>query len=535
MPKAPTDEEIAHKLLTDPRYWIESCLTIVDQYMNRVPFLFNWMQGDFHESQSELDIIVKPRKAGFSSKILAHILWACATQKYYRCAIVSHEEEATARLLMRVKDYIKNSAIGIRTKTLNTSEISFPDTNAYLYIGTAGAKSFGRGDDLNIVHLSESAHYEDRTMIAGVQEALVKGAPTWIVQETTAKGAGTPFHQAWLKAIDPDPRTKSAWKGHFYGWHQDPLNTIQGAPPYDLDDVERGLREAFNLSWEQLAWRKKKLETMDDPELFPQEYPITWQEAFLASGLMVFDWKAIKRQEDSAQKPKWVGHIVDSGEAITIEPDPKGPLSVWITPDDKTKYLIVCDAADGVKGGAYSVADVYDMRTWEQVAQYRGHPDPVAFAEIVMRLGVFYRWAMLACENNYPGNAVIAQWTEGSYPNIYDDPEEAGGKMGWTTTGPSRSQFISEGRASLKDGSLKINSRSTLNEFSTFVLNESGKMTHQAGCFSDTVITACKAAQILKRSHVEPEIYRPKFKDVMGFGRRKGNSMTGGEFKTRVV
>lgn len=530
MPQQSEDEIIA-RIVSDPRYWIERSLYIVDQNLQRVPFVFNGPQNAYYDARSETDIILKARKMGFSSSILAVAAHQCAFKPHTRVAIVGHEEAATERMLKRVGYYIENSDIKINAR-IKRNEIFFPDTKGYMIVGTAGATNFGRGDDFNIVHLTESAHYESRDMIGGIQEAMVKGKDVlrWIVQETTAKGAGNSFHRSWLKAI----AGTSGWKPHFFPWFQERLNRIDGSQPFAPDAVEADLRDAFGLDWDQLAWRRHKLETMADPDLFVQEHPATWEEAFLTSGKMVFDWRAIKRQEDAVRGSKWIGHLSEVERAVTVEPDPKGPLTIWLSPSARSRYIIVCDAADGVKGGAYSVGDVYEVSTWEQVAQFRGHPDPVEFADIVMRMGVFYGMATLACENNYPGNAVIARWSDAGYPNIYDDPSEKGDKLGWTTTSQSRPAFIADGRAAVKDGSLKINSSATLTEMRTFILTEGGKMTHQVGCWSDTIITSCKAVNILKGWISEPELQRPGFREAMGFKKRRG-SFSGGEYNNAKV
>jgi len=528
---SPEDEEIMRKLREDARYFIERIFSIVDQSGKEVPFIFNSAQAHFYENRTARDMIVKSRKEGFSSVILAIIIHALIFRPNANAAIVSFTDEATEKLLKRAEYYLKTAKIPIRYKPTK-SGIKLLDSNSELYIGTAGSRSFGRGDDLIILHLSESAHYANDEMMTGVQEALIKDAPTWMVEETTARGAGTPFHTRWLRAV----RKESSAKAHFYGWFWDKLNRIKGAVAFAMTDAEKALKEALSLDWEQMAWYRWKPSDMLDPNLMPQENPSTWEEAFLASGSMLFDWIALKRCEDNALKPKWKGNILDAGSKIDIVADPKGPLEIYLTPSERTKYIIVADAGLGVVGGANSAADVYDVRTWEQVAQWAGnHADPEEFGDILMRLGVFYGWAVIAVENNYPGNATLQRLSAASYPNIYDAPEEPGDELGFKTTEKSRGQYVTDGRTAVKDGSLKINSIASLNEMRTFVLHANGKTAAQEGCLQDRVIVACKAANILKTMHVEPEIARVDFKEVMGFRKRQGRGPSGGNYKQGVV
>lgn len=531
-PLSPEDEAILRKVQDDPRYFIERVFSIVDQFSQEVPFLLNPVQIDYYGQRTNRDMILKSRKAGFSSLITAIFLHACVTRAHTRAVVVSHTDEATTKLFRRVHGYLTSSKIPFKKGKDSEHEIVFPDTKSYFYIGTAGSRSFARGDDLTHVHLSESAHYGDDKMLTGVQEALIKGAPTWMIEESTAKGAGTAFHQRWLRAVNGE----SSWKPHFYGWHQDPMNRVKGAGPVSLTDEEKRLRDSLSLDWEQLAWRRTKLTEMLDPAMFPQEYPATWEEAFLASGSMVFDWMALKRCEDNRVKPKWKGNMVDAGTKLDILTDPKGPLEIYLTPSERTKYLMTVDTALGVVGGAYTVLDVWDIKTWEQVAQWRGHIDPTEAGDMAVRLGAFYGWAAIAAENNYPGNAFLARLVERGYPNIWDDPADSGDELGWKTTEKSKGQFESDGRAAVRDGSLKLNSMASLNEHRTYVLHENGRTGPQKGCWQDTVITSCKAASILKTMHVEPELARVGFHEVLGFRKRPGRGgPSGGHYKPGVV
>ena len=527
---APADKAILEKLKSDARYFIERTFSIVDQRGVTVPFLFNPAQADYYANRTSRDMIVKSRKEGFSSLILAVTLHALIFRPNAAAAIVSHTEEATEKLLNRAKFYLKTAKIPLRYKETKGG-IHLLDSNSVLYIGTAGSKTFGRGDDLIILHLSESAHYANDEMITGAQEALIKDAPTWMIEESTARGAGTPFHIRWLRAI----RGESSAKAHFYGWHWDPLNRIRGSKPFVLTDTEKELQETLSLDWEQLAWHRWKPTDMADPTLMPQENPSSWEEAFLSSGAMLFDWAALKRLEDNRQPPKWKGEIVDKGQSVDIVANPKGPLEIYLTPQDGRRYLIVSDSSRGVPGGAPCVADVYDIRTWEQVAQWRGWKDEQNYAETLVRLGAFYNWAIIAQENNYPGNAVLMALSTMQYPNIYDDPTEPGDQLGFMTTEKSKAAYVADGRASVRDGSLKLNSMTSINEMRTFVQLENGKVGPQPGCFQDTVITACKAANLLKSMHFEPEIEKKNRRDILGRSRRSSMGPAGGVFKTRIA
>lgn len=515
----PEDQAILDALL-DPAFFIESSLSIVDKDSKKSPFLLNVLQKRYLAERSRRDIILKSRKMGFSTLIISLWLHACITRKNTKAVIVSHDKESTQRMLERLKYMVENSIYPIKCE-ITKNGAKFPDSESTLWIGTAGSRKFGRGDDITHCHLTEPAFYEHLDIITSVSEAMVNDS--WLVLESTANGAGTPYHDLWIRST----RGETNFKTHFFGWHEDPTLSLADARPVELDDYERKAQEAFNLSWGQIAWRRKKLRDMEDPTLFYQEFPATPEEAFLASGRMVFDWDAIKAQEDAVQEPKWQGFLVDRGSGWTIDPNTKGPLTVWKGAEDKRSYLVIFDSSQGVKGGDYCVADVFDVRTWEQVAQWRGHAAPDKFADIAHGLGCMYNWAPIAGENNYPGNAVLLALQQRRYPNLWTDPsgkamdrEGGKGEPGFKTTERTKSLMISDLRQALRDMDIRINALATLSELKSYVILDDGtvrkdhqKMGAQAGCHDDTVITAAAAAYILKRWTLEPEDHRAAMKD----------------------
>ena len=160
----------------------------------------------------------------------------------------------------------------------------------------------------------------------------------------------------------------------------------------------------------------------------------------------------------------------------------------------KEYFLITADVSEGVIGGDRSVADVWDCRTWEQIAQWYGYIDPNRFAKMLYDLGVYYGWCMICVETNYPGNATHGKLLELEYPKIWMGTD---GKY-WQTTQNRRHVILSDLREALYDGSIKINSQHTLTELRTFIRTHSGKVEAQDNCNDDCVMSAAMAAHILK-------------------------------------
>jgi len=165
-------------------------------------------------------------------------------------------------------------------------------------------------------------------------------------------------------------------------------------------------------------------------------------------------------------------------------------------------FLITADVSDGIPGQDMSSASVWDIVTWEQVAHWHGYCDPSEFGHILYNIGVYYGWAMIAVETNYPGNATYAKLVSLEYPKLWIDSET---KEPWRTTSKNRDIIITALREAIREGTIKINSPDTISEFRTFVRRKNGKKEADAGSFDDCVIEAAIAAHILKNSSYVPE------------------------------
>jgi len=139
--------------------YIETCFSIVDKNSNRVPFLYNNIQKLIEQNMGQRTIIVKSRKLGCSSLILAKFTVASLIRDNTKAVVISHERKATQRLLDRVYYYLDNLlAVKPKLDRASAEEIKFVETNSSYWIGTAGSKAFGRGDDITHLHICLSGN-----------------------------------------------------------------------------------------------------------------------------------------------------------------------------------------------------------------------------------------------------------------------------------------------------------------------------------------------------------------------------------------
>ena len=264
---------------------IETEFTIVNKDKIEVPFVLNKAQNHFLQNLEEKNVILKARKMGFSSVLLAIAAIKFIFGENERCVSMSFDADASTKQLERAKHYIKafeiRNNIKIPTKYNSKHEMVYEGISSTtgrpfqntLRIGTAKSDSFGRGDDISFLHLTEVSQANNLdALLAGVGEAVVNNSI--VTLETTANGFNA-FKTFWDDAV----LGNKGYKTFFYGpeWEYSP---------------------------EYLSEKKKNL-----GRLYPQEYPSTAEEAFLTSGLTYFNQESLKWYLEHVKEPMMEGVI----------------------------------------------------------------------------------------------------------------------------------------------------------------------------------------------------------------------------------
>ncbi|GAH00818.1 unnamed protein product, partial [marine sediment metagenome] len=279
------------------------------------------------------NIILKARQLGMSSSILADMYTDCITMEHTPCAVVSHETRATQRLLDRVHFY-QDSMEEPKpvVSAYSRSEIVFPDMHSSIYVGTAGARAFGRGDMIRKALLSEIAFYEDGAkLLSGVEDAVPLTGE--LTLESTANGEGNVFYEKWVKAREG----KSPYKPFFFPWWFGEGYSIPRNPedpkvfelllPQDRDELtftedELELVNKHKLTENQIRWRRFKIS--EKGGLFWIEYPENEIDCFITIGDPVFDGGILSTLASSCYEG---------------ERHPQGWLT-WIKPEEKLRYVV---------------------------------------------------------------------------------------------------------------------------------------------------------------------------------------------------
>jgi len=284
--------------------FMENEFTIIDKNRDEVSFILNKAQEHFLHNLGPLNNVLKNRKQGISSVSLGIAVTKFLMGKNERCVSVSFIDSSAQQQLQRAKHFLESyqkiNGIRMPLKYDNRSEWVYSPTDEQgnvlytntLRVGSAKSKSFGRGDDITFLHITEAAFAGDlEALKSGIGEAVTNDSIT--ILETTANGYDQ-FKTHW----DETEAGRTTYKNFFY----DPFWT------YDKAFVEE---------------KRKNLGRMG-----AQEYPYTAKEAFLTSGLPYFDHEPMMAYEERASDRKPIASNLNKDMFTQYRPLSKGEFIV---------------------------------------------------------------------------------------------------------------------------------------------------------------------------------------------------------------
>lgn len=259
-------------------------------------------------------IVLKARQLGFSTHVQSWQFEQCERSLNRMALTVSYDDESTKKMFGKVKVIRRNQWFPFIARKDRDEVVELANGSSF-HTKTAGNLSAGRGDTVHYLHCSELAFWENaEEVLTGLLQAVPLAPDTSIIYESTAKGAVGPFYDAWQRAASG----KSEFIAFFAPWFWDPEYSLpfpsdQHRDQFarELDLTERRLVERHSLKMEQLHWRRFKIrnDLQGSEAKFRQEFPSTAEEAFLTTGMPVFNPESIKDLEYNAVAPLWQGDI----------------------------------------------------------------------------------------------------------------------------------------------------------------------------------------------------------------------------------
>ena len=428
----------------------------------------NAVQRVFERRRGERNIVLKARQMGLTTWAAARYFLKTITQPGTLTLEVAHTQEAAEdifRIVHRFVDWLPEELREgmLKTSRTNVRQIVFPKMDAQYQVVSAGDRNAGRGLTVQNLHCSELARWpgDPAETLAGLRAAMAPGAE--LILESTPDGVGGCFHQEWQKAGE------TGMVRHFFPWWMERRYRAAAAEEATLTREERDLMARKRLDLEQIGFRRQI--RADFRGLARQEYAEDEESCFLASGDSVFELAAIEARLKEAPEP--------------VERRMNGELEVWLPPLEGKEYLVAVDPAGGGSEGDYSAAQVLELETGLQCAEFAGHVGGLELARLVTALAGEYNQAWLVVERNNHGSGVLAlAETVCGYKRIY----RQGGQLGWLTTSMSRPAALGRLDAGLVERPKCFQSRRLLGECRSFMRMPNGNAGARAGTHDDRVM-----------------------------------------------
>lgn len=420
------------------------------------------------------------------------IIYALTSQQSNRNSLIMADEEDKSGYLFQMSKLYQEELeksdphIPPTLKKSNAKALEFEHLHSQIIIDTAKNVDAARAFTYQYVHLSEVARFPNlRAVLDALNQSVPDHWDTIILGETTANGMEE-FYQEWQRAI----KGQTDWIPLFFPWFmmEEYRLPLQGGQLYSIEGVhfsadtsivsfekeEQKLGRKFNLDDTQLNWRRWCIvnKCQGSINTFKQEYPATWEEAFITSGALYFDSEGLAKQ--LKKRPLALGEIFFQNLKWEFRDLPHGRIEIFEKPQDGEQYIIIQDASEGVDADEAAIL-VLNKRMNSTAAIVAGQHTPEEIAQMGIGLANFYNQGLLVPENKGYGYQV-GQLDYQNYGNVYrkmvdkDGIPTATDEIGFNTNSVTRPQMLAQLAEEIKNNATVLNSEKLINECYTFVI-----------------------------------------------------------------
>ena len=564
-----SEDEIKALALASPAVHFACFCTIKDKE-NRVihpqPNVLQLRMSEAYETLRELGVRVriictKPRQVGCSS-FASHIVYHFGQIEPIEGISISDNKKHSGEILDKIKDYGKTDSYPWGVTMIPSASHSAAWTNGTTWtIDTAENPDAGVGGTRQAGHFSEvskwpkTAKRNDKTTMAAVLPSL-SGMGTVVIAESTPEGALGWQYSTWqeavtlaefLKMYEAGIRPEEVWVKVFAAWYEfadnaraNPVSEAEIAMiRRTLDDHEKKEIALYNLTWEQIAWRRDTIKSIcnGDPKVFSYYYPSDDVSCWMASGAPRFDMAiccdmAIRAEMSTPD----AGYLVrqDNDQVMFHrQRDGTGDIWVWETPREGLRYLVSIDPATDESQTIGADPDRHSVSVWragyhdtaldrwmpaKRVARVKPpyYADGDQVAGHVIRLSRYYGRATATIEINC-GLDILRLILEANVSVVKRRPySHRMGKVveqyGFRMTDVQERDMVLEGfAAAIRERNIDPSCPHAVNEYKTFIITQSGRAEAASGCHDDDVLADAIAWECMPSAS---EYQRHKMKNV---------------------
>ena len=436
----------------DPVYFSNKYAKISHPLHGLIPFdMYTFQESALKDfKKHRFNIILKARQLGISTTVASYVCWLLLFHRDKNILVVATKLNTAANLVKKSKAIYKNLPSWLKIASISIdNRNSFELTNGSQVKASSTSGDAGRSEALSLLVIDEAAIVEGLDeMWAGLYPTLSTGGTC--IALSTPYGVGNWFHKNYTQAEEG--------KNDF-----NPIKLPWTVHP-ERDE----------------AWFKKETRNLSKREI-AQELECN----FNASGETVVHGDDLNRILDNISEPSYMTGFDRN-------------YWIWEQPVPGREYIAVADVARG-DGSDYSVCQILDLQTMNQVAEYQGKITPDMFAPLLFSMATEYNKALLVIENNSLGIGVLSRLEDLDYSNIYYSvrstheyidqatSEAIGGVAGFTMSMKTRPLVIAKFEEFVRNKLININSKRLAHEVKTFVWHN-GRPQAMRGYNDDLVI-----------------------------------------------
>ena len=318
-------------------------------------------------------LILKARQLGMTTFFIALDLFWAFRNRGLLGSFVTHTDQAKANFRNIIKIMISQlpKTHKVKWDQENRDLIMFRNGSMLQYL-VAGTKEkvkggLGRSSANNFIHATEVAFWGSPDDLNELAATMSTHYPHRLnVEETTANGFNF-WEERWRESQD-DPTVCCIfvgwWRHDHYRFSQNDPRFLQFMPKgkeTSLTRLERHRvlevkkRYGFDISAEQIAWYRWKLETetLGDQTKMDEMFPFLEEDAFVSTGAQFFSSAHITQAQKDARLKLLLPFIYDMGDhwqdtrVIPTKHVKRAQLKVWEEADPNGHYVIGCDPAYG--------------------------------------------------------------------------------------------------------------------------------------------------------------------------------------------
>jgi hypothetical protein len=428
------------KCASDPIHFMKKYCMIQHPVRGKIPFhLFPFQEKTLTEfASNRFSIVLKSRQTGISTLSAGYALWKMIFNSDFNVLVIATKQDVAKNLVTKVRVMHELLPGWLKGGSMEDNKLSLKLTNGSQIKAIASSPDAGRSEALSLLIFDEAAFIGDIDEIwTSAQSTLSTGGSC--IALSTPNGVGNWFHKTWVAAEEGT----------------NPFNTIR---LHWTVHPERGQ-----------VWRDEQ-EKLLGPKKAAQECDCD----FVSSGETVIDAELLMFYKETYVQPPLEKTGFD------------GNLWRWEYPNVNSSYMVVADVARG-DGADYSTAQVIDIQTATQVAEYKGKLDTKDFGNFLVSLSTEYNEALLVVENANIGWATIQQCIDRGYKNLfymskdlkYIDvenqmrnkyrAEEKQMVAGFSTTSKTRPLIISKLDEYFREKTIIVRSTRLIDELFTFI------------------------------------------------------------------